>query len=176
MKTNKFLLGALLGLAPIAGSTAPTPPPADGRAEVAFFEPEKFTDVRDSYMDTDANRTGYLDQLREHIVNRASSFVPPGYHLAVTFTDIDMAGDFEPWRGVRWDDIRVIKDIYPPRMALSFRLVDSEGNVVKEGRRELRDMAFLMKITMGFQNDPLRHEKALIDDWMRAEFPPARKN
>jgi hypothetical protein len=33
-----------------------------------------------------------------------------------------------------------------------------------------------MKITMGFRDDPVRHEKALIDDWLRAEFPRVRKN
>ncbi|MDO8543099.1 MAG: DUF3016 domain-containing protein [Opitutaceae bacterium] len=172
MKTNRFLLGVLLGLAPMAGFAAPA---TDVRAEVAFLEPEKFTDVRDSYMNSDVKRTTYLDQLRDHIIDRARSHVPQGYHLAVTFTDIDMAGDFEPWRGPQWDDVRVVKDIYPPRLNIAFRLTDPEGNVVKEGKRELRDMAFLMKISMSFQSDSLRHEKALLDDWFRAEFPRPRK-
>jgi hypothetical protein len=35
----------------------------------------------------------------------------------------------------------------------------------------LSDLAFLMKLTGGFRDDPLRHEKALLDDWLRAEFP-----
>jgi hypothetical protein len=87
-----------------------------------------------------------------------------------------MAGDFEPWRGPRFDDIRIVKDIYPPRMNLAFRLTDAEGTVVKEGKRELRDLSFLMKITMSFRDDPVRHEKALVDDWLRAEFPRVRKN
>lgn len=173
MKTNHILLAALLGVVPMATAA---PAVSDAQTEVAFFEPEKFTDVRDSHMGSDVRRTGYLDQLREHIIDRARLHVPAGHRLAVTFLDIDMAGDFEPWRGIRWDDIRIIKDIYPPRMVLTFRLVDAEGNVVKEGRRELRDLAFLMKITMASQQDSLRHEKALIDDWLRAEFPRVRKN
>ena len=102
--------------------------------------------------------------------------MPEGHLLSVTFTDIDMAGDFEPWRGPRFDDIRIVKDIYPPRINLSFRLTDAEGNVVKEGTRELRDLAFMMKITMAFRDDPVRHEKALLDDWLRSEFPRVRKN
>jgi hypothetical protein len=173
MKTNPLLLAALLGVVPMAAMAEPTV--SEARAEVSFFEPEKFTDVRDSYMGSDVHRTGYLDQLRTHLINRARHHVPPGHHLAVTFTDIDMAGDFEPWRGVHWSDIRIIKDMYPPRMTLAFQLVDAEGNVVKEGRRELRDLAFMMKITGASQQDTLRHEKALIDDLLRAEFPRARK-
>ena len=145
------------------------------RAEVQFFEPHKFTDVRDSYMG-DFERTTYLDSLRDHLLEQAKYYVPEGHRLIVTFNDIDMAGDFEPWRGPRWDDIRVVKDMYPPRIVLNFRLTDAAGNVVKEGRRELRDLAFLMKISMSFRDDPVRHEKALLDDWLRSEFPRVRKS
>ena len=83
----------------------------------------------------DYERTAYLDMIRDHLLEQAKYYVPDGHSLAVTFTDIDMAGDFEPWRGPRFDDIRIVKDIYPPRINLNFRLTDAEGNVVKEGRR-----------------------------------------
>ena len=173
MKTSRILLLALLGISPVlAVGTEPTRTIA--RADVNFFEPNKFTDVRDSYMG-DFERTTYLDSIRDHLLENAKYYVPEGHRLSVTFTDIDMAGDFEPWRGPRFDDIRIVKDIYPPRMNLAFRLVDAEGNVVKEGKRELRDLSFMMKITMGFRDDPVRHEKALLDDWLRAEFPRVRK-
>jgi hypothetical protein len=173
MKTSRFLLGAALGILPvIAVQAAPTRTIA--RADVVFFEPTKFTDVRDSYMG-DHDRTTYLDQIRDHVVQQASRYIPEGHMLQVTFTDIDMAGDFEPWRGPRFDDIRIVKDIYPPRIVLNFRLTDAEGNVVKEGKRELRDLAFMMKINMSFRDDPVRHEKALLDDWLRSEFPRVRK-
>jgi hypothetical protein len=173
MKTSRFialsLLGMLSGLALGAAETRTI-----ARAEVLFFEPQKFTDVRDSYMG-DPDRTTYLEQIRDHLLEQAKYYVPEGHKLAVTFTDIDMAGDFEPWRGPRWDDIRVVKDIYPPRMVLTFRLTDAEGKVVKEGKRDLRDLAFMMKITMSFRDDAVRHEKALLDDWLRSEFPRVRK-
>ena len=174
MKTSRFILVTLLGILPALAVPA-VPTRTIARAEVNFFEPKKFTDVRDSSMG-DYERTTYLDQIRDHLLEQAKYYVPEGHMLSVTFTDIDMAGDFEPWRGPRFDDIRIVKDIYPPRMVLSFRLTDAEGNVVKEGKRELRDLAFMMKITMAFRDDSVRHEKGLIDDWLRAEFPRVRKN
>jgi hypothetical protein len=175
MKTSRFLLTALLGVLPLAATRAATPQAATaGRAEVAFFEPEKFTDVKDTYMG-DYERTTYLDQIRDHLVDRAKTYVPEGHTLSVTFTDIDMAGDFEPWRGPRFDDIRIVKDMYPPRLVFTFQLTDAAGNIVKQGKRDLRDMAFLMKISMTFRDDAVRHEKALLDDWLREEFPRARK-
>ncbi len=176
MKTNRLLLVSLLGLTAALRGFAATPAPDDARAEVVFFEPEKFTDVKDSYMSSDVRRTTYLEQLRDHILDQSKYRVPAGYKLQVKITDIDMAGDFEPWRGPQFDDIRIIKDIYPPRIDLAFRLIDPQGNVVKEGKRELRDTAFLMRITMGTQTDSLRHEKQLLDDWMRDEFPRPRKS
>ncbi len=174
MNNLTLLLALCMGLAPAAGWAAAGVPSA-GHATVEFFEPEKFTDVRDSYLG-DASRTTYLEQIRDHLLDQAKYHVPAGHTLAVTITDIDMAGDFEPWLGPRWTDIRIVKDIYPPRIDLVFRLTDSAGQVVREGRRELRDLAFLMKITMAFRDDSVRHEKALLDDWLRAEFPRLRKH
>ena len=174
MKTKSILLLALTVLSPAVALRAEEIRTI-ARAEVLFFEPEKFTDVRDSYMG-DATRTTYLEQIRDHVLEQAKYYVPEGHRLSVTFTDIDMAGDFEPWHGPRWDDVRVVKDIYPPRILLTFRLTDAAGNVVKEGKRDLRDLAFMMKITMSFRDDPVRHEKALLDDWLRSEFPRVRKN
>lgn len=174
MKTSRiFSLSFLSVLSSLALTAAETRTIA--RAEVLFFEPQKFTDVKDSAMG-DADRTTYLEQIRDHLLEQAKYHVPEGHKLSVTFTDIDMAGDFEPWRGPRWDDIRIVKDIYPPRMVLTFRLTDAEGKVVKEGKRELRDLAFMMKISMSFRDDPVRHEKALLDDWIRAELPRVRKS
>ena len=175
MKTTRYMLMTLLGIAPVLEVSAAPSARTIARAEVNFFEPQKFTDVRDSYTG-DFTRTTYLDSIRDHVLEQAKYYVPEGHTLSVTFTDIDMAGDFEPWRGPRFDDIRVVKDIYPPRITLAFRLTDAEGNVVKEGKRDLRDLAFMMKITMSFRDDPVRHEKALLDDWLRAEFPRVRKS
>ncbi|MSU47655.1 MAG: DUF3016 domain-containing protein [Opitutus sp.] len=174
MKTHPLLL--LFGLSGLAPTFAAPPPETRtiARAEVLFFEPQKFTDVRDAYMG-DPDRTTYLEQIRDHLLEQAKYYVPEGHKLSVTFNDIDMAGDFEPWHGARWDDVRIVKDIYPPRILLVFRLTDAAGNVVKEGKRDLRDLAFMMKITMSFRDDPVRHEKALLDDWLRTEFPRVRK-
>lgn len=175
MKTSHKILLITFGLLPAAALQAAAEVRTVARANVVFFEPQKFTDVRDAYMG-DPDRTTYLDQIRDHVLEQAKYYVPEGHTLSVTFNDIDMAGEFEPWRGARWTDVRIVKDIYPPRINLVFRLTDAEGHVVKEGKRELRDLAFMMKITMAFRDDSVRHEKALLDDWLRSEFPRVRKS
>ncbi len=173
MKHRHHLLALLVAFGmgvTIPATAASSPTPAHhALTDIVFLEPKNFTDVRDSHMG-DHERTTYLDQLRDHLRDQARYYVPAGYRLAVTFKDIDMAGDFEPWHGPQYHDIRIVKDIYPPRIVLAFRMTDAEGNVVAQGERALRDLAFMMKITMGFRNDPMRHEKALLDDWLRNDF------
>ena len=167
-----IFLAACLAAMPLARAATPQTPNAEAtqRAEVVFVHPEKFTDARDSYMGTDAGRDAILAQLRNYMLEEARRMIPAGDHLSISVTNVDLAGDFEPWRGPNWDDVRIVKDIYPPRMDLSFRLTDASGRVIKEGTRHLQDLAFMMKITPGFQDDPLRHDKGLIDDWFHDEF------
>jgi hypothetical protein len=175
MNTSRFLLVALLALAPWVSRGAPKTTVVDPRMQVNFFEPEKFTDVKMTEMADDRDRDDLLARIREYLVGQAKYYIPQGQTLEITFTDIDMAGEFEPWRGPQWNDVRVVKDIYPPRMAFSFRLTDAEGNVLKQGRRELRDMGFLLKLSID-RNDSLRHEKAMLDDWLRNEIGRVRKS
>jgi len=61
---------------------------------------------------------------------------------------------------------RIIGPVNPPRIDLRFRLVGSDGRAVKEGTRTLTDQAFLQALTAYHRSDPLRYEKALLDDWI----------
>ncbi len=165
MKTKLTLLALCLGFSGAAASAA------DSRLEVIFNQPEKFRDVKEDDAGFDKDRDAILEDLKDHLDGAIKYHVPEGQKLTITFNDIDMAGDFEPWRGSQYNSVRIVKDIYPPRILLTFKLVDATGAVLKEGDRKLFDNAFLMKMSSGFATDPLRHEKTLLDDWLREEFP-----
>lgn len=79
-----------------------------------------------------------------------------------------MAGDFEPWRGQSLTNVRVVKDQYPPRIDLSFKISDAKGKILYEGSRELKNLSFMRDTAINRQN-PLRHEKRLLDDWLRRD-------
>lgn len=171
MKTHQILILAAAGL---AGSLAVAAESA-AKVEVLFAkEPGEYADVRDGWSSTEKGQVANLETLKEHIEKRAKDLVPAGHKLTVTLTEVDLAGDFEPWRsGQGMDDVRIVKDIYPPRIDLEFKLTDAAGAVAKEGKRELRDLAFMMKLSID-RNDPNRHEKELLNDWLRREFKPAK--
>ncbi len=174
MKTSRLTLVLLLALTSFGFARADQA--AASRVEVNFSNPENFTDVKDSFQGTtDSRRDAILDEIKDYIVRRASARLPEGQHLSVTITDVDLAGDFEPWRGPSSQDVRVIKDIYTPKIDLSFTLTDASGKVVSEGNRKLRDLSFNMKTTTSNRNDPRVYEKALIDDWLRDDLPRAKR-
>jgi hypothetical protein len=176
MKTNFARTGILAAVA-ILTATGELRATETGKAvslvTVIFVSPEKFTDVKDNYTREDNNRDNYLARLKAHLEKRAVARLAAGQKLTVTFTDIDLAGDFEPWRGIYSDDIRIMREIYSPRMKLTFALTDAGGKVVKEGARELTDPTYLWN-KPGFPDDDLRYDKELLDDWLRQEFPRAR--
>jgi hypothetical protein len=135
-------------------------------AQVEFVNPDKFTDAgrKYSYTDRDSN----LEALRLHLVKQAAKLLPADETLAISVTDVDLAGMFEPWQRYS-NEIRVVKDIYPPRIDLRFKLTRADGSVVKEGERSLRDPGFLSGTT-SYPTDNLKYEKTMLDDWLAKEF------
>ena len=165
MKTLSRYALVLLGLAAPLALRAAEVAKASARTDVVFEQPEKFTDVKDSDFGTDKGRDAILERLREYLVERADKALPAGQKLVITFTDIDLAGEYEPWRGPQFSDVRIVKSIYPPRLNFSYKITDAAGKTVKEGKEDLRDLAFEMRLTSDRQ-DPLRYEKDILRDWI----------
>jgi len=144
---------------------------------VTFNHPEKFTDLKFSSMGSDKDRAGLMDDIRDYVVAQAPRYLGGGQVFSVTFNDIDMAGEYEPWRGAALQDVRIITEIYPPRIALDFSLKDAAGAVIASGTRALVDMNFMNNIPSAtvFRDDRLRHEKTLLDNWLGGEFAAIRR-
>lgn len=164
----------LLGLngcasTPVAGA-GPGALPQQGPVQVAWDDPTGFREVLYGRDLIDTRRGVWVEQLATHLRTQAERRLAPGERLDVTFLDIDRAGEYEPWLGPRYDDVRMMRDIYPPRITLDFRRVDAAGNVIDEGRRQLSDGAYLSRAGVGRDSDSLRYEKRLLDDWLRREF------
>ncbi len=110
----------------------------------------------------------WMKILGDYLRKRADEILPAGQQLEVWIDDIDLAGSFEPWHGPNAQDIRFMRDRYPPRMDVHYRLTDANG-AVHEGVRKLRDSAYLQK-SITTSTDPLRYDKRLISDWLRRDF------
>ena len=82
---------------------------------------------------------------------------------------MDLAGKIEWWRRNAYD-LRILRDVYPPRFALRYRLVEN-GHTLLEGEETVVDPNYLANLALYFTpNDPLRFEKAMLGSWFQARF------
>lgn len=179
-----FLLAALpvLGLSAAAQAadtvTDPNKPrslPDEGPVDVSWSDPAQFGDLRYTHNRWEAAQGDWVRQLAEHVRKSATKQLRPGETLQVNITDITRAGEYEPWHGINFDHVRIIRDRYPPRMELSYTLYGADGQVLAQGDSKLRDFGFMMGSSPLNQTDPLRYEKRMIDDWTRRELGPKRE-
>ena len=175
-KTFLIPLLAALAIAPLHAASNVTDPdrpralPGDGPVHVEWTDPAQFSELRYSRNRWEAQQGDWVTQLAEYLQERAAARLPPGQRMDVTITDIKRAGSFEPWHGANADHVRVMREIYPPRMTLQVRITDADGQVVSEGEHRLQDMGYLTN-SRPMDTDPLRHEKDMIDSWLRRELP-----
>lgn len=182
MKAMPFatlLLSLLLAGPAAAGSDvtdpdAPLALPGQGPVDVRWTDPAQFSELRHSGNRSEARRGDWVRQLAEYLREEAAPRLAPGQRLSVTLTDVERAGDYEPWRGIDADRVRFMRDIYPPRIALDFTLTGADGQVLAQGTRKLSDTAYLQRGSRLGDSDPLRYEKRLLDDWLRREFAAPR--
>lgn len=169
---NPYATAALVVIALWAGGLlagrANATPASAPRVSVTYADPQNFTENRTFGMQNRINGTRYLEPLKDHLIKRATRMLPPGERLEVTITDIKLAGAYEPWHGASMSHVRIMKDVYPPRIDLTFKLLNADGAVLREGSRTLRDIGFLRSgLTTPGNTDPLRYDKALLNDWLR---------
>ncbi len=180
MKTPALLLTALIALATaapgMAGSKNVTDPdlprslPAEGGAvSVSWTDPAQFSEIKYSGNRWESERGNWVTDLAKYVRDEAGQRLARGQTLDVVITDIDRAGRYEPVVRPGMDDIRIVKDIYPPRMTLTFTIKGADGRIIAEGERKLVDHSFLMGSNLS-TSDALRYEKRMVDDWLRKEF------
>ena len=158
----------------VSDPQAPRALPAEGPVQVQWTDPAQFTELRHSRNRWDAERGDWVEDLAEHLRKQASKQLPEGQKLDVTITDIKRAGDYEPWHGPNLDEVRIKRDIYPPRISLQFTLTDANGLVIDQGERKLSDTGYLLNSSLPNNTDPLRYEKRLLNDWVRRELQSDR--
>ncbi len=158
-----FIAGLVLAAGFVSQAVAAAKTPDN--VTVTFQDPDKFTDVLENGFNTTS--TYYLDLLRDCLMQNASPLLAAGQKLAITVTDVDLAGET---RFNQPHQIRVIKDIYMPRVQLKFQLLGADGRMVKEGERKLVDRDFMLQAGHPGSDEPLYYDRQLLKQWVRDEF------
>lgn len=139
---------------------------ASAEVEVVFEDPESYRDIEYGYHNVRRGIKVHLPEIKKHIEKQGKRFLKEGQTLSMTITDIDLAGDYEPWRSPSWDDVRIVKSIYPPRIKFTYELKDAEGNILSSGEEKISDISFQYRVRISY-HDELFYDKEMITDWMR---------
>jgi len=159
-----LLVAALYGL---GYTTALAQPEQVARFHVVFVQPEKFTDARRA--EFKPNSEAILDAIAKFMQEMGEEIIPWDMNLDIRVTDVDLAGNFEPWRGPQSEQVRITNQLYPPRFALEYGVIDARGQVIQSGKRDLTDLNYQLR-TFYPIDDYLRYEIDLLRQWFRAEF------
>lgn len=147
---GKLALAGLLALGAGAASAGVT---------VNYVESDKFSDLPFAQWE----RKEVLDDLAGFFAELGKT-LPAGQDLTVEVTDIDLAGrEYPNTRSGR--DLRILKGGADwPRMELRYTL-SANGQVVKSGQEKLSDMNYMQRSSRLSDNDRLRYEKRMIEEW-----------
>jgi Protein of unknown function (DUF3016) len=154
----------------ITDPKAPRSLAEEGPVSVRWNDPANFSELRGSHNRNEAERGHWVADLARYLRDRAERALPPGEHLDITITDIRRAGNYEPWHGFEYRDVRIMRELYWPRIAIDIKHTRADGTIVAEGAQVLSDPSYLGSGSMRNEGDPLRYEKAMIDRWVRREL------
>lgn len=159
-------LGAALALG-ASLMAAPAAEESQVRVTVDYQNPSKFTDIEMGAITTDKDRAYLLSKISNVFKSEAQHVLPEGYALTVSVRDIDLAGDQEPFASPN-HDIRIMRDIYAPRIEFAYSVRDARNEVVTEGVADLRDPAYNWDTRAALESDrDAVHIRHMIKDWFR---------
>lgn len=155
-------LPALLTIAALAGM----PGAASAAVTVRFTDPAAYADGNLGWSPVDQRLT--LDGLRRILKQLAAKRLAPGYDLEVEVLDLDLAGRIDPLRSTS-GELRIMRADTWPSMRLGYTLRRG-GHVVLRREETIRAQNYLLDPVAVRGSEPLRFEKAMLDNWFRTRL------
>lgn len=139
-----------------------------GQANVKWHDFNDYRDVRPSNETKGSFHKRIASSYEKHFSKLAEQ-LPDGYTFNIEISELDLAGD----RIGGMNEIRVIKDIYPPRIEFNYSVTTSNGQTIKQANDvKLKDLGFMDRIKMG-RDESFYYEKRLVTDWFEKELIPS---
>lgn len=150
-----------------------TVPALAGQAEVEWVKPEKFTDIKPANESRSNLHKRIFKELEQHFAELAEK-LPEDQILKVSVTNLDLAGHVRYMVGPNNATVRVVDDLYFPRMKFDYQLIANDKSVVSTAKVDIKDMSFNTGIRSSFSSESFYYEKNMIDDWFYETFPEVK--
>ena len=165
MKTLVLFLAAIFGL--VWGVPAPAVTPSN--VQLNYIHPERFTDFRLQGRSA-SESVGIFSSNASPPLSRELARRLPGARLTLTFTDIDLAGRYEPWRGPRFFDIRFYRDSTPLRLDFQYALTAGAGGTLMASGTARVYEAYYQYFDVGARiaenTNPAYYETRALQRWL----------
>ncbi|QSX36769.1 DUF3016 domain-containing protein [Shewanella sedimentimangrovi] len=168
-KLMTLVAGCMLAGAAVAADEAMENPVTEqGIVKITWQEPKKFRDIESSGELQSRFEQRLFETLTKELDKSAQKRFKPEQKLELTVTDLDMAGDMRPTFGATTTDLRIVKEVYPPRISFSYRLLDKD-QVIAAGDEKLINMNFMNDIR-NYNDRPFMHEVRLLTQWVSKDL------
>jgi hypothetical protein len=136
-------------------------------ADVTWANPSEYSDIDAGNNSRKSFQAKVFGSLGKHF-GTLSKKLPEGQTLKVEVTDLDLAGQVR--YGVM-NEIRVIKDIYIPRISFTYQLLSVDKSVISEDSVKLKNIGFMHgSAGRNMHHDEFKHEKRMLDKWFNKTF------
>ncbi|WP_299790435.1 DUF3016 domain-containing protein [uncultured Shewanella sp.] len=172
MKLTYLLFAGVLtsGAVVAADEAVENPTTEQGVVKIQWQDPKSFRDVKAVSDIQSRYEQRTFEALTKNLNKAAGKTLKPDQKLEMLVTDLDLAGDVRPTFGATMNDIRLIEEIYPPRITFSYKVLEGD-KVIMAGDEKLTDMGFMQSV--GRMNDkPYRYESKLLADWLNKTVAP----
>lgn len=143
-----------------------------GEAKISLQNPDKFTDIEPGNGTDKSFRKG-LERAFTAELAKSAKALPAGQILEVTFTDIDLAGEVDPVELPGAFQMRLLKDVYFPRLQFDYRVLDASDAVVSEQKGvELKDMSYLSGPRSATTSTSFYYETRMLREWFNKMLLP----
>jgi len=139
---------------------------AGGTVNVSFVAPEQYTDAGNSPFDRPDN----LKTLAAFMQTLGAQYLADGQVLDIAVLNVDLAGFVRP---TRHGDLRIVHNGADwPSFDLRYTL-SAPGQPPQQREEHLSGLHYGHRLARYAIDDPLRHEKQMLDTWFRQRFGAA---
>jgi len=130
-------------LVPLVSTIAATSFAASAsNVRIDFVNPKSFTDIRIHGFNEFKSADIFADEMTKALSPIVAKEAP-GCTLVLQFTNIDLGGRYQPWKGPQKENIRYEKQWLPLQMTFNYTLLDARGKPISQGTKTLYDTLYL---------------------------------
>jgi hypothetical protein len=142
---------------------------------VSFVQPERYRDAsRDGVARPASPREPALLEIARYLERLGEQRLTPAQTLRIEVLNVDLAGEVNPMQAST-PQTRVLRPASWPRIRLRYTLLEEGGRVRAQGEETIVDMDYQSHGSTISSGDPLRYEKAMLEDWFTRRVAPARR-